>query len=77
VTSLVAGATLAPSRASAADETVRDIGLRRELFVDRFLIEQEQIARKSGFHDTRHLSVAFRAEVGLFPVDYRACFRVG
>ncbi len=41
---LVAGATLAVTGRAAADEpaTVRDIGSRRELFVDRFLIEKEK-----------------------------------
>ncbi len=40
--SLTVGATLALPRAGAADDTVRDIGSRRELFVDRFLIGEEK-----------------------------------
>lgn len=41
LSSLTAGVALTRSRA-AGDETVRDIGSRRELFVDRFLVEQEK-----------------------------------
>src|SRR5215212_302092 len=40
--SLVTGAALALPRAAAADDTVRDIGSRRELFIDRFLIDREK-----------------------------------
>jgi LacI family transcriptional regulator len=35
----------------------------------------KQIARATGFHDTRHLSVTFRAKTGMSPIEYRACFR--
>ena len=37
----------------------------------------KEIARAAGFHDTRHLSVTFRAKTGMSPVEYRACFRPG
>lgn len=35
----------------------------------------KEIAREAGFHDARHLSVTFRAKVGMAPVEYRSCFR--
>jgi LacI family transcriptional regulator len=45
----------------------------------RLLIETtspvKEIARTAGFHDTRHLSITFRAKTGLSPVEYRARFR--
>lgn len=35
----------------------------------------KEIAYEAGFHDARHLSVTFRAKVGVSPVEYRSCFR--
>src|SRR5262249_783466 len=35
----------------------------------------KEIPRAAGFHDTRHLSVTFRAKTGMSPVEYRASFR--
>lgn len=35
----------------------------------------KEVAAASGFHDTRHLSVTFRAKTGLSPGEYRTSFR--
>jgi LacI family transcriptional regulator len=37
----------------------------------------KEVARAAGFHDTRHLSITFRAKTGMTPLEYRACFRPG
>ncbi|MCE9563683.1 MAG: DNA-binding transcriptional regulator [Planctomycetes bacterium] len=54
------------------------IRLRLE-YAKRMLIEStlsvKQIAAAAGFHDTRHLSVTFRAKIGMSPIEYRDCFR--
>jgi len=34
----------------------------------------KEIARTTGFHDTRHLSVTFRSKTGMSPLEYRAAF---